>query len=63
MIYKLKDYTTESTIEFESSGDGNVLIKADSQEGDSVYIDIDKDQLFTLIGALHTIQKHNKNGK
>ena len=61
MIYKLKDYDTSDSIEFESIVEGKVHITFQEYEGFIGSMEITKEQLFTLIGALHKIQKHTKN--
>jgi len=61
MIYKLKDQDTNDSIEFEGTESGSVIITIEEFESIKYSLEITKEQVFTLVGALHTIQKHSKN--
>lgn len=60
MIYKLKDYDTCDSIEFESVEGGKVKVTCEEYESNIFSLELTKEQVFSLIGALHTIQKHTK---
>jgi hypothetical protein len=64
MIYKLNDNNNSNFIEFSRIDENLISIKImdyetsdDKQEPIEVEVCLDKMDLFTLIGALHTIQK------
>tara|TARA_R110000787_G_C13236699_1_gene427883 strand:+ start:146 stop:337 length:192 start_codon:yes stop_codon:yes gene_type:complete len=60
MITKFENKTEQTSIEFENSGNGSLLIVSKDYEHGDVYHELTESDLFSLIGQLLRIQSELK---